>query len=493
MKYFNRMKIYLVFALVFGTIFLTMIAYRAGVFHGIMSEDATEMLKTVKGEFERDNWMQIIQNGKKIGYSHSVFEKTDNGYILNERLFMRINTMGKVQDINMRSKGWLKDDYTLSKFDFKIGSGLFVFEALGSVEDNILTVKTKSMDDEREFSMKLENKPFLAGGIIDAVRMLGMEKGEKYKFNIFDPASMASQTVFVDVDGYEDIMIDGEMTVTTRLVMKFRDIEQFAWVGEDGSIVKQVGMLGISFEKTNKADALFSPGIRASDDLTQVASVESNMELANPEQLSSMTVKLRGIYRAKLKLYETRQIYRGYSEILINKEDISKLRDGPLILDRVNKKLLAPAMFIQSDHPDIISMVEKITSKDDSHLAKAKKIINWIYENIEKKPVLSVPDALSTLKNRVGDCNEHAMLLAAMARAAGIPADVEAGIVYLKGRFYYHAWNRLYLGTWVTADSALGQFPADVTHVRLITGAEKLQFDLMSVIGNLKLNIESVK
>ena len=64
-----------------------------------------------------------------------------------------------------------------------------------------------------------------------------------------------------------------------------------------------------------------------------------------------------------------------------------------------------------------------------------------MYQNIQKRPVLSVPNALETLRNRVGDCNEHAVLLAALARAAGIPAQVEAGLVYQKGRFYYHAWN----------------------------------------------------
>ena len=70
----------------------------------------------------------------------------------------------------------------------------------------------------------------------------------------------------------------------------------------------------------------------------------------------------------------------------------------------------------------------------------------WIEKNIKKRPVLSLPDALSTLENRMGDCNEHAVLFAAMARAVYIPAKIEAGVVYLNGRFYYHAWNLVNLG-----------------------------------------------
>jgi len=89
----------------------------------------------------------------------------------------------------------------------------------------------------------------------------------------------------------------------------------------------------------------------------------------------------------------------------------------------------------------------------------------------------------------MGDCNEHAVLLAAMARAAGIPAQIEAGLVYMKGRFYYHAWNVLYLGRWITADSLMGQIPADVTHIRLVRGEPDSQMDLIGVIGKVKLEI----
>jgi transglutaminase-like putative cysteine protease len=111
-----------------------------------------------------------------------------------------------------------------------------------------------------------------------------------------------------------------------------------------------------------------------------------------------------------------------------------------------------------------------------------------VYRNIEKRPVLSLPDALSTLENRMGDCNEHAVLMAALARAAGIPCRVEAGLVYLKGRFYYHAWNLVYVGRWITVDSLFGQLPADVGHIRFITGTQQ-QIDIMGIIGKVQINI----
>jgi transglutaminase-like putative cysteine protease len=153
------------------------------------------------------------------------------------------------------------------------------------------------------------------------------------------------------------------------------------------------------------------------------------------------------------------------------------------------KKYLEPTPFIQADHPEIQAKAKEIISPDDTMMVKAGKLVDWVNKNLQKRPVLSVPNALEILRNRVGDCNEHAVLLTALARAAGIPAEIEAGIVYQRGRFYYHAWNVFYFGAWVTADATMGQIPADVTHIRLVRGMER-QIDLMRVIGRMKINIE---
>lgn len=81
---------------------------------------------------------------------------------------------------------------------------------------------------------------------------------------------------------------------------------------------------------------------------------------------------------------------------------------------------------------------------------KAQKILEMGLSNIEKRPVLSLPDALSTLKNKVGGlATNYAALFAALSRAAGIPCRVEAGLAYMKV-YAHHALNSVYLenGSW---------------------------------------------
>ena len=244
--------------------------------------------------------------------------------------------------------------------------------------------------------------------------------------------------------------------------------------------------------QTDRKDALEGLAIKSSQDLTKIASVASNVTLENVEALEVLRIKIQGISSKNVKLQGGRQTFKD-QVLTVRKEPLSNLAVNlkPDNLAPLEKIFLKSGPFIQSDHPKIRALAQKILkdTPNTSPLARALKLLDWVHTHIEKRPVLSLPDALSTLKNRVGDCNEHAVLLAALGRAAGIPTRIEAGLVYLKGRFYYHAWNLMYLGQWVTADPLFGQLPADVSHLRFTTGSPKEQLDLMGLIGKVQLTI----
>ena len=140
-----------------------------------------------------------------------------------------------------------------------------------------------------------------------------------------------------------------------------------------------------------------------------------------------------------------------------------------------------------------MSLARDLVGQTANARDKVIRIKDWLYTEIEKRPVISVPNALETLNNKMGDCNEHAVLFAALARASGVPVIIEAGLVYLNGRFYYHAWNAVYLDQWITVDALMDQFPADVTHIRLTRGGPDSQLDLMGVIGNISLEIVDIQ
>jgi len=102
---------------------------------------------------------------------------------------------------------------------------------------------------------------------------------------------------------------------------------------------------------------------------------------------------------------------------------------------------------------------------------------------------VSIPSALEVLRTNVGDCNEHATLATALLRALGIPARIAVGLVYTRGRFYYHAWSEAYVGEWISLDSTMNQMPVDATHIKLLDGNLDRQVDLLGFIGKLDLKV----
>ncbi len=444
------------------------------------------------GLVERDLWMSILQNGRKIGYTHRVTESSPDGWIVREDVSMRINTMGYPQSLTFHTVGDLYPDLTLKAFRFDLQSSLFRFSARGLVDGDTLIVASGLPGEEKTSRLPLQSAPRLSAGILEAVWAAKLKEGERLTFQVFDPVAMGQRPVTVIAGGREIVKIQGVRHKARKFDVDFMGARQTAWIGENGDVLKEAGVLGISLERTTRELALEGHASDASADLTEVASVASNLTLKNPAELSRLQIRLNGADVPNLALNGDRQRVED-NVVTILKETLTPTRQADHAY-LVKGAYLGSDPFIQSDDRRILAQAREIVAPEVPDYIKILKIVYWVFRNIEKKPVLSVPNALDTLENRVGDCNEHAVLVAALGRASGIPTVVEAGLVYQRGRFYYHAWNAFYIrewGKWVTADAVFNQVPADVTHLRLVRGDMDRQMDLLGLIGRLRLEILS--
>ncbi|HYA14181.1 MAG TPA: transglutaminase-like domain-containing protein [Syntrophales bacterium] len=477
----------------FGLLFLILLAFRLdvfkwGQFHFSQVKDGTITdSSSFQALRDKEAWMNISQNGRKIGYAQRIFSSTEKGYHFVESVFMQVNTMGVVQAMTFKTDGYLNTDMTLSSFDFDLRSSLFSFKAHGVVQNKQVTLYTEMAGSEKKTVIALKDMPHLANGILESAQIAGMKLGESRSFHVFDPATMGQRPVKVTVQSDDIVTVMGKSQKARKVSVDFMGAKQFAWIGVDGDILKEQGILGITLEQVSKRQALSGLALTSGADLTEIASVPSNMIIDDPAALTSLKVKISNVEKDNLKLNGGRQSFKK-DTLLIQKEAIPTrpLRETSMA---GNEDFLKSTPFIQSDHQKIIAKVQEIIYPEDPVAVKASKLVAWVNKNVEKRPVLSVPNALETLNNLVGDCNEHAVLLAALARAAGIPAQMEVGLVYQRERFYYHAWNVLFIGTWITADAVMGQMPADVTHIRFARGDVDQQIDLIGVIGKVRIKV----
>ncbi|MBI5042590.1 MAG: transglutaminase domain-containing protein [Nitrospirae bacterium] len=184
-------------------------------------------------------------------------------------------------------------------------------------------------------------------------------------------------------------------------------------------------------------------------DIVDVTAITPNIEIKEPSSTRYLKVRLSGVDLKEFKMNDERQKLSG-DTIEIKSENIDNIKAESL---PVNKKgleaYLEPTPFIQSNDSEIISLAKNIIGNEKDSLRAARLINDWVYKNIEKKPIVSIPSAKEVLKMRAGDCNEHATLFVALARAVKIPARINVGIVYLGNRFFYHAWPEVYVGRWI--------------------------------------------
>ena len=110
--------------------------------------------------------------------------------------------------------------------------------------------------------------------------------------------------------------------------------------------------------------------------------------------------------------------------------------------------------------------------------------------------------AAEVAKSREGDCTEHAVFLAALCRARGIPARVAIGLVYMQGAgaFGYHMWTEAYIDRrWIPIDATLAQGGIGAGHLEIahtnLKGASAYSafLPVVQILGRLKIEIVDAK
>lgn len=145
---------------------------------------------------------------------------------------------------------------------------------------------------------------------------------------------------------------------------------------------------------------------------------------------------------------------------------------------------------IQCTHPRIVELTNEITKFDHSEWEKINRLNDWVFRYLKKRPVVTLSSALEILDGKQGDCSEHTTLFTSLSRGVGIPTKIHIGLVYLDGRFLYHAWPVVFLeGEWIAIDPTLGQSIADATHITLLEGDFNNLTELIPLLGRVTIRV----
>jgi hypothetical protein len=166
--------------------------------------------------------------------------------------------------------------------------------------------------------------------------------------------------------------------------------------------------------------------------------------------------------------------------------------DVRAVIDDSLKRYLLPTPTLQVTHPEISALAKKLVRSRKP--CEIIKILNtYVFTTMEKRFTATFSSALESLRSGFGDCGEHAVLLAALLRASGVPSRIVNGVVYMpeKKGFYYHVWVMAHDGShWSFADPAFGLFPATYDRLPFVIDDEgERLLAIAKVIGKVSVRI----
>ncbi len=427
-------------------------------------------------------WWLVLYRNKKIGYSYLKLIPEDGDYSVEDFLFMKLTTFGKQQLLYSRLKGKLSKDLRIMTFSFSITTPTGInFSGEGKYEHGKLLIDLKTPSGKETISLPSPEAPFLPDLAYDLVNRKKVRVGEKFTFPFYDP--LLGKEVNGTIEVVEEIPYRymGKIIRAYRVKFVYGNTLVTAIISPEIGVLEEDSGGGFVLKRVTKEEAL-AP-LENVNIIWSVA-IPSNKPISEPEKLTEISYKISGINLQEFDLDGGVQDLEDNILIIHRASIPRKIQHLPL------KKLqnyLARTPFIQTGAQEFQTVVKKVAGGDV--VETARNLNHWVFKYLKQEPVVSVPSALQVLKMKKGDCNEHAVLLTALLRTAGIPAREVAGVVYQNGYFFYHAWVEVFLGKWIPVDPTFDQFPADVTHIRFIIGGIENQVKVLDMINRVKIEV----
>jgi hypothetical protein len=134
---------------------------------------------------------------------------------------------------------------------------------------------------------------------------------------------------------------------------------------------------------------------------------------------------------------------------------------------------LAGSHFLDTKDERIKELTAKAVGTETDPWRKAQRIEKWVHQNVVGAADIGFATASQVARDLRGDCRQHAMLMAAMCRAAGVPSRTALGLVYAidpaKGpAFVFHMWTEVWIkGQWLALDAVAGLGSVGPAHLKI--------------------------
>jgi transglutaminase-like putative cysteine protease len=425
-------------------------------------------------ESGRHEWLKILLEGSPAGYVHFQTVETDDREIITRiDTHMRIRRLGQV--VSLTSGMSTVEDEHGHVIQLGMTTELPAEQRTTAiVQGDVLDIVQVSATGTREMTMDwptgVRGEAYWRTAVLEWLEAAVV--GDTFPTRTFD-LSMGTSIDSV----YELLSVSEAGWDVSILVEAIPGMRQATTFGRDGRMLSQqvnLGGLLLKMQACDREEALRSlesgAGGRLPAEAFEQTLLRPDVPLPRPRSLDRLLLRLSA---------KDRSIpFPDFSSV---RQRVTSQDDGVLVLEirRVSPApqegavppspaSSAPSATIESDDAAVIELAASLVGDERDPWLRALRLERGVYEHISKKSFgVAFASAAEVCRNRTGDCSEHAVLLAGVCRAAGLPARVAMGLVYLGGIFGGHAWTEVWIDDgWVALDATVGLGAVDATHIR---------------------------
>jgi hypothetical protein len=443
-----------------------------------------------------ERWFGIYVDNERVGFYHQKIAETADGYRMEGDGSVRLKVMGFSKEASSREVYQVGKGLNLRSFEIEQSINGVFSRLSGKAGGSLLRVRIESNGKRKETTYRVRGDVYPGPALNLYPLMQGPSAGKTYKVLAFDPEDVKVREVKISVLG-EELTPDGQLGLKLRNDL-YPFVNNDIWVdGQGNTMVESVrdGLVITRAEESRNLGAFVGMlAIGRKDLINDFSMVQAEPPLKNQTRLTGLSVEIDGWNDSLPLLQEGGQVVERAGEGRIT------VRTGSALPAPGEKgaapvppgdKYLKPASMIESDAPEIMVQARSLAGGKKGQLEVARALAAWTADWL-KDSVDDGGSAVASLKSRNGNCQTHARLYTALARAAGIPTRFVSGLVSLEGKgFLYHSWAESWLdGRWVGVDPFYNQLPVDPTHLKFFEG--HTQDDLapiIAIIGRINIRV----
>jgi len=450
-------------------------------------------------------WMGAYVASKKIGYLCYKIDKSDLAdasiYKITSVMNNHMNVLGVDLTQVIDTTVYTDAKYNPLKETFSMSSGGKSTTVIATFKPDTVECEMSGSTGSSKQRVPIPKGVTLVGDAMFTSPDLKMEIGKEYSQYYFNPLTMSIDTLKIKAEGREKITVNGKeydaLIVTNSTTMG----DMKVWQTDDDDVLKITAMMGITMIREDKEKAMSGVESGKSDDFAVLTSLKPDRKIEEPRSVKSLNIVLKGITERSLVISDSRQkadFVKGQSDTVRLRINASRFKASKSVYLPVDRGKfgtdLASTPYINCDVQAVKDQAKMIVGNEKNAYKACCRLRDWVHANMEPRADIGITRSASdVLQSRVGVCRDYGILLAGLARAAGIPTRIAAGVVYTNGAFYYHVWVDCYVGEWVPFDATLSTDFVDATHIKMAGGDATSMFGLSKVIGSLKAEIKSYK